>query len=67
MMGVKMIVVATDTNHHNHPMSAIVDWFGSDRSVNINDAKVIFVHSPMNEDGTKKWAKALSWLIDENK
>ncbi len=28
-LGIKKIAVATDMNHHKHPMSAVVDWFGS--------------------------------------
>ena len=63
-LGVKMVAVATDTNHHHHPMSAIVDWFGFSRPTVINGAKVVFAHSPLNEDGTKDWAEVLRRLIE---
>ena len=55
------VVVATDTNHHNHPLSAIVDWF-HDKSLIVNGKPVRIIHASLNEDGTKNWVKALQAL-----
>lgn len=56
------IAVATDMNHHNHPMSAAVDWFSADRKLVVNGATVLIMHAPMCEDGTKNWGKVLARL-----
>lgn len=53
--GAKYVAVVTDTNHHNHPASAMLDSFASDDRVEmgkpprfvINGAKVGYYHSPM--------------------
>ncbi len=55
---IKMIAVATDTNHHDHPMSAVVDWF-SGRSLEVNGAMVSIMHSPMSADDAKDYKKIL--------
>ena len=60
-LGIKKVAVATDTNHHNHPMSAIVDWFYG-KTLTVNGAKIIITHSPMCDDGTKNWGKVLASL-----
>ncbi|MDP2641867.1 MAG: hypothetical protein Q8P21_01055 [bacterium] len=52
------VVVATDTNHHNHPLSAIVDWFHG-RPLIVNGKAVRIIHAKLNEDGTKDWLSAL--------
>lgn len=52
------VVVATDTNHHNHPLSAIVDWFHS-KPLNVNGKLVRIIHARLKEDGTKDWLSAL--------
>ncbi|MBI2052058.1 MAG: response regulator [Candidatus Sungbacteria bacterium] len=57
------IAVATDTNHHNHPMSAAVDWFLGDRKLVVNGTTVLVMHAPMTEDGTKNWGKVLERLL----
>lgn len=57
------IAVATDMNHHNHPMSAAVDWFLGDRKLVVNGATVLIMHAPMCEDGTKNWGKVLTRLL----
>lgn len=57
------IAVATDTNHHDHPMSAAVDWFSGDRKLMVNGAVVLIMHAPMIEDGTKNWGKVLERLL----
>jgi CheY-like chemotaxis protein len=61
-LGIKKIAVATDTNHHDHPMSAAIDWFRS-AVLTVNDSTVIIMHSPMCQDGTKNWEKILAELI----
>lgn len=63
-LGIKKVAVATDTNHHSHPMSAIVDWFRS-VTLEVNGAKVIIMHAPMCEDGTKNWENVLNRLINQ--
>ena len=60
---VTKIAVATDTNHHNHPMSAAVDWFLGDRRLVVDGATVLIMHAPMSEDGNKNWAKVLERLL----
>lgn len=47
--GAKYVAVVTDTNHHNHPASAMLDSFQARNDVffDINGAKVGFYHSPM--------------------
>lgn len=57
------IAVATDMNHHNHPMSAAVDWFSGDRKLVVNCTTVLIMHAPMCEDGTKNWGKVLTRLL----
>ena len=61
---VKKIAVATDTNHHNHPMSAAVDWFGRDQPLVVNGSTVLIMHAPLCDDGKKNWEKALELLLD---
>ena len=59
LCGVPQIIVATSTNHHNHPASAIVDWFGYRRTARINDSVVRFIHAPLTEDQGKDWHSIL--------
>src|SRR5437016_1618043 len=54
-LGIKKIAVATDMNHHNHPMSAVVDWFHGP-ALTVNGASISIRHAPMRDDGTKDWA-----------
>lgn len=58
---IPLIAVATDTNHHNHPMSAIVDWFHE--PLTVNGGKVLIMHSPMSVDGSKDWSVVLGKLV----
>lgn len=59
--GVPLVAVATDTNHHNHPMSAIVDWFKG-QPIHIGNSKVIICHSPIINE-TKDWVAVLKQLL----
>lgn len=59
---IQKIAVATDTNHHNHPMSAVVDWFHSD-ALEVNGAKILIMHAPMCADGAKDWGEILARLV----
>lgn len=59
LLGIPRIVVATDTNHHNHPMSAVVDWFGG-KLQSVNGAMVKIIHARLNADSSKDWAHALA-------
>lgn len=60
--GIKKIAVATDTNHHDHPMSAVVDWFHS-CALEVNGAKVLIMHAPMCADGVKDWGQILARVV----
>jgi len=64
LMGVGLVGVATDTNHHHHPASAIMDWFHG-QSIMIGGSKVLMCHAPMNENGTKNWLEVLKWLLNQ--
>jgi hypothetical protein len=63
LMGVRLIGVATDMNHHNHPMSAIVDWFP--HQLTVNQSCVLFKHARLNDDGSKDWGRLLQQLLDQ--
>ncbi len=58
LAGVPFVAVATDTNHHNHPASAVMDWFPKS-TIQIEDSKVIFMHAPLCAGGEKNWALIL--------
>ena len=57
------IAVATDMNHHNHPMSAAVDWFMGVQKLVVNGSHVLILHAPICEDGCKNWTKVLDQLM----
>jgi CheY-like chemotaxis protein len=59
--GAQHVAVVTDLSHHDDPFSAAFDHF-SGFSVKIDNAKVVMMHSPM-DDGAKDWAKALAQLM----
>ena len=61
--GAKHVAVVTDLNHHDDPFSAAFDHY-SHFPVQIEGAKVVMMHAPMNGDGSKNWAAALSQLIE---
>ncbi len=60
--GVRLVAVATDTNHHDHPASAMMDWFRDKGKFKIANSTVLFVHAPLLEDGRKDWARVLASL-----
>lgn len=60
--GIPQIAVATDTNHHAHPMSAAVDWFHG-TALEVNGAKVRIMHAPLSADGTKNFEAILKALL----
>lgn len=62
---IRYVAVATDTNHHNHPASAIMDWL-SGESISINGCSVTLMHSPMKTVGEKQvkdWPSVLKRVI----
>lgn len=70
-VGVKHVAVITDANHHNHPMSAAIDWINpaywrdeKNRVFQVNESRVLVAHAPLTEDGCKDWAKALAVVLD---
>jgi len=62
LCGISRIAVATDTGHHDHPDSAIVDWFKGRGPLVVNGAKVLIMHAPMR-DGAKDWVEILNRLL----
>lgn len=44
MHGAKFVAVLTDTNHHDHPASACLDYFGRHKPFMIGETKVIFTN-----------------------
>lgn len=69
LVGVKMVAVITDANHHNHPMSAALDWitpayWTSDKAnvLNVNGSRVLIAHAGLDEHGRKNWQAALDVL-----
>lgn len=58
------IAVATDTNHHDHPASAMLDWF-KDQRMQVGDSVVMWIHAPLRDDGAKDWPAALQLLQRE--
>lgn len=63
MLGVPLITVATDTNHHNHPASAIMDWFDGE-TFRINGSKIVMMHAPRYDDNSKNWPRILAGLLE---
>lgn len=67
--GVKNIAVITDANHHNHPVSALLDfitsayWRDGDKGFTVNQSSVMVTHAPLLKDGRKDWSKALATLL----
>ncbi|MBI4122283.1 MAG: hypothetical protein HY461_03045 [Parcubacteria group bacterium] len=61
--GIKLVAVATDTGHHDHPASAMVDWFGRWQPMDVNGARVIIIHAPMI-GAVKDWAEVLRQLTE---
>jgi len=67
--GIPFVAVATDTNHHNHPASALMDWFDG-TVINISGSYVQFMHAPMKkvaEAWLKDWPRVLEKLLETEK
>ena len=60
--GVKYVIVLTDQNHHDHPMSAAVDWISP---YTIDQTHVVITHARLDENGAKDWARPLNKLLDK--
>ncbi|MGE5392626.1 MAG: hypothetical protein ACM3NH_02685 [Candidatus Saccharibacteria bacterium] len=54
--GVKYAIMATDTNHHDHPMSAGVDRI-CNYVYSIGGMKAWFTHAMLRPDGAKDWKR----------
>jgi CheY-like chemotaxis protein len=61
--GAKWVAVVTDLNHHADWVSAAFDHFSY--PMQIEGAKVLMMHAPMNDDDTKDWAAALDRLMKD--
>ncbi|MDA1169435.1 MAG: hypothetical protein O3A36_03800 [bacterium] len=68
-VGIPLIAVITDANHHCHPMSAALDWIGpaywntnGNKLMKINTSTVLIAHAPLLDDGRKNWQAALCTL-----
>lgn len=62
---VQFVAVATDTGHHDHPASALMDWLAR-KDFTMNDSKVKFMHSPMKQIGdtqVKDWPEVLKRIL----
>ncbi|MEI7890492.1 MAG: hypothetical protein WCI36_00835 [bacterium] len=57
MSGVKLVGVVTDTGHHDHPASAIMDFLCE--PLIANGANVFYLHARLTNDGSKDWSAAL--------
>lgn len=71
LVGVPRIVVITDASHHDHPMSAALDWLnpsyvlsGGQKILYINDSCVLVAHAPLLDDGRKDWASAFKTVLN---
>jgi CheY-like chemotaxis protein len=61
--GAKYVAVVTDLNHHADWVSAAFDHFSY--PMQIEGARVMMMHAPMNPDGSKDWATALNKLMKD--
>ncbi|HSX25084.1 MAG TPA: hypothetical protein VLG69_03915 [Candidatus Andersenbacteria bacterium] len=68
-IGIPLICVITDANHHHHPMSAALDWIApgywrddENALLQVNASRVLIAHAPLLSNGCKDWKKALSIL-----
>jgi len=59
--GVPLIAVASDTSHHDHPASAMLDWFREKR-MRVGDSLVLWMHAPLKAGSVKDWSRVLSIL-----
>lgn len=69
--GVKWLAVITDANHHDHPMSAALDWIGpaswgtyGAKLFRVNESVALIAHAPFGPDGRKDWAQTLQILLE---
>jgi CheY-like chemotaxis protein len=46
-VGIKRVLVVTDTNHHHHPSSAALDMFGGRGTFQVGDATVFLTNYPL--------------------
>lgn len=71
LSGAKYVAVVTDTDHHDHPASAMLDTFNSyhDSCISprfvINGARVGYYHAPTPSGQGKEWGKILAHLTAE--
>ena len=62
LLGIKRIAVATDTTHHEHPSSAMMDWFKG-KVIRIEESTVILMHAPTSPQRIKDWKRVLEMLM----
>lgn len=73
--GARFAAVVTDTDHHKHPASAMLDPFasicpheynsyGEPPRFTMNGTIVGFYQAPLNEDGSKNWGRVLQHLLE---
>lgn len=60
--GIKKVAVATDSNHHDHPASAMMDHVAMKKIV-VGESSIIWMHSPMKSDSTKNWKAVLERVM----
>ncbi len=62
MSGVPRVAVVTDTNHHDHPASAIMDSFLCG-PLTVSGASVMYLHAHLTAESSKDWAAALEEVL----
>jgi CheY-like chemotaxis protein len=66
-VGVPRVVCITDAGHHDHPMSAALDYFKMHRIkdlevapvLRVENSNLLIAHAPLLADGSKDWKTAL--------
>jgi len=66
LRGAKYVAVATDSNHHDHPASAMFDYLGAYNSnpcFNVNGAHLGFYFTPCLDGEGKNWKNVLNKVM----
>ncbi len=68
IQGIPLVAVATDTGHHDHPASALMDWFHGE-AFRVNQSTVCYMHAPMKKVGDaylKDWVKVALHVLERH-
>jgi len=61
-LGIKMIIVVSDVNHHDHPAAAMFDWLIGN-SLQVDDSVVMFQGAKLLENGAKDWCASIDGIF----